>query len=385
MAVCQNIFQQVFCLSMRICSAAKGTGSANSLAAMLQDKLNAFYTNMDFTNGDTWSTQWGPVVWQAPSSQVVDQAVAVCFNKTQNIYVVAIAATNPNSSFDVFYEDLAVSPKYKCSFDKPLLGDTSAGNWAALQAILQMTDGGQSLSAFLKTVASSNGTLVFCGHSLGGGLTPLVAASLYPTGTASSGWRNVYTYGSAGPATATSEFAAQFNGNFPKTNVGPQKYAVWNLNQYNPRDIVPNAWAPGVNGPGLALITAGTDEAKMFYVNLLHADMIALVVALRGMAQSLASDPNAPTPNPYGAVNGNPFFMGDRQSASITNKQLLVAEIGYQHVQAYIEAFGVSALFPKNEVEGTIQPPLLTLAHTASVASVAAEATDPMQASVTVR
>lgn len=87
-------------------------------------------------------------------------------------------------------------------------GTTTAGNWVALQTILtQMTDEGQSLGSFLETVASADATLVFCGHSLGGGLTPLVAASLYPTGTASSGWANVYTYGSAGPATADATFA----------------------------------------------------------------------------------------------------------------------------------------------------------------------------------
>jgi hypothetical protein len=39
MAICQNIFQQIFCLSMKICSAAKDNGAAESLAETLKNNL----------------------------------------------------------------------------------------------------------------------------------------------------------------------------------------------------------------------------------------------------------------------------------------------------------------------------------------------------------
>ncbi|SEL46067.1 Lipase (class 3) [Stigmatella aurantiaca] len=373
MSICQNIFQQVFCLSTKICSAAKDRGSAKSLAATLKSNLESLYANADFANGDRWSTSWGPVVWQAPFSNVADQAVAVCFNETQKFYVVAIAATNPNSLFDGF-EDLAASPLHMQPLANPPGGSTTAGNWVALQAILtQMMSAGQPLGPFLKGVASADATLVFCGHSLGGGLAPLAAASLYPTGTASSGWKNVYTYGSAGPATADSTFAAAFNKAFPATAAGQEPYAVWNANQYNLHDVVPNAWAPGKTAPGLAQITASTQSPTeaMFYTNPLF---MLVVAALRTMTQSLASYPDG-RGNPYVALNNNPFFTGARQAGQITSSTLLEKEILYQHIQAYLEAFGVTGLFPAEEVNGTIRPPLLTLARTASAACVTAEAT----------
>ena len=39
------------------------------------------------------------------------------------------------------------------------------------------------------------------------GLTPLLAYTLYPKGSAGSGWANVYTFPTAGPTTADAGFA----------------------------------------------------------------------------------------------------------------------------------------------------------------------------------
>jgi len=369
-----DIFQQVFCLSMKVCSAAKLSGDVGSLAQALGNNLTQLYGNAEFASGDTWSTCWGPVVWQAPYSQVADQAVAVCFNETQKVYVVAIAATNPRSSFDVFYEDLAVSSAYMQAIGAAP-GHTSAGNHVALQAILGMTDKGASLQSFLSGVATSDANVVFCGHSLGGGLVPLLAASLYPGGTQSSGWKNVYTYGSAGPTTADSTFATAFNTAFPVIrDASGSAYAVWNSNLYNARDIVPNAWAPGSSlAPGLSNITATPppflkdQPDKMFYTGSAYT---TVVVALRKMAQALvASKTSTGSTNPYASVNYTLFFMGERKNGQITQANpKLGDEMLYQHIDAYIENFGVDQVIPPIEMQGAIRPPLLPLALSLSEA-----------------
>src|ERR1700744_2391193 len=94
-----DIYQQIFCLSVKVCSVATDTGPAGRLQAMLMDNLQTFLTDPAFAGGDIWEMPWGPVVWQSPHSSFADQAVAVCYNKTRNIYVVPIAATNPRSPF----------------------------------------------------------------------------------------------------------------------------------------------------------------------------------------------------------------------------------------------------------------------------------------------
>lgn len=354
MSVCTNIYQQIFCLSMKICSAAKDIGTATELSATLNANMAAFIADPDFANSDSWELAWGPQVWQAPCSTVVDQAVAVCYNSTQNIYVVPIAATNPNSPYDVFFEDLAVPPGYMHPIGGGA-GNVSAGNWAALQALLSLEDGATTLGAFLAGKANADATLVFCGHSLGGGLTPLLAYSLYPAGTASGGWKAVHSYPTAGPATADATFAAAFAKAFPV--VSGTGYQMWNANQYNARDIVPNAWAPGGTGPNLSDITA-TPATDPMFVTGVYVDMAAEVVALRKMAQALAGGSD----NPYAVANCNPLFTGTRQHSPITDDTALAQEILYQHIQAYIDQFGVGALFPGDSATRNIQPPLLALA-----------------------
>jgi hypothetical protein len=355
-----TIFQQVFALSMEICSASPETGSADALQKILTANLKTLLANPAFAGTDEWALVWGPVVWQSPYSQVVDQAAAVCYNKTANVYVTPISATNPRSAFDVFLEDAATPPAYMVA-NPANAGALSYGNYVGLQALLALVSGGQTLQAYLQGVASQSATLVFNGHSLGGGLTPLLAYALYPQGSAGSGWKAVYTYPTAGPATADSAFQAAYNAAYPSVVSPAGGYQRWNSNQYNARDVVPHAWSGCADsvGPNLNQVTASvvTPSWGMYYTSF---DISVEVVALRTLALALATDPNSGV-NPFIPVNNYQLFDAG-QPQRITSNALLAANILRQHVTAYVDTFGVAALFPNDMASLTIRPPLLPLA-----------------------
>ncbi len=354
MSVCTTIQQQVYCLAIEICAAATQTGDAATLTTYLQGELQALITNPDFTNGDDWQIVWGPAVWQAPFSDFSDQAAAVCYNSSQNVYVVPVSATNPHSPYNVFFEDLAAVPLYMVPVPGTNAGNVTVGNFAGLQALLGLQAGGTSLQDFLSGAANASDDLVFCGHSLGGGLTPLLAYTLYPNGTSGSGWKNVYTFPTAGPTTADAAFATAFNAAYPV--VSGSGYQMWNANQYNAHDLVPNAWAGASTGPGLAQVTTGIFSwtTAMYYTGV---KMSGEVAALRTMAETFAGGSS----NPYVATNNNALFTGARQYGQITDSATLAKEILFQHTVAYNEEFGVTALFDPAEVQSWIQPPLLPL------------------------
>lgn len=375
MSVCTTIQQQVYCLAIEICAAATQTGDSAKLEAYLQTELQDLLSNPDFNNGDDWQIVWGPAVWQAPFSTFSDQAAAVCYNSTQNTYVVPLSATNPNAPYNVFFEDLAAAPHYMVPMPGGNAGSVTVGNYAGLQALLSLTAGGNTLADFLTSVAGASDTLVFCGHSLGGGLTPLLAYTLYPKGTSGSGWANVYTFPTAGPTTADAGFASAFDAAYPI--VSGSGYAMWNANQYNAHDLVPNAWAPGDGStPGLAQVTSSVISwiSAMYYTGV---EMSAEIATLRTIAETYAGG----SANPFVACNNNNLFTGAREYGQITDNATLVKEILYQHTTAYNIEFGVTALFDDATVQATIAPPLLPLVRGVSgVGNAVAAATAAAQA-----
>jgi hypothetical protein len=353
-----DTFQQVFCLSMEICSASGAPGTVESLEAQLTTNFAKLFDNTNFAPG--WELVWGPVVFQSPYSDLVDQATAVCYNAAAGYYVVPIAATSPVSPFMVLIEDGAIlPPQYMRPNPIAGAGKLSYGNYVALQVLLNLTSNGQTLGQYLSGVASSSNNLVICGHSLGGGLTPLLAYALYPLGTKTknSGWQNVYTYPTAGPSTADATFQTAFNSAYPV--VQGSGYAMWNANQYNGRDIVPCAWSISTDGPNLNQITwsyTDWDNSDMFKTGLVVGGEIS---ALQLIAINFAAGVNGS--NPYVQTNNNLLWTEAQQTVPLNSNDDLVTEILYQHITAYTDQFGVSSLFPPSVMMQRIGPPLLPL------------------------
>jgi hypothetical protein len=270
--------------------------------------------------------------------------------------VVPIAATSPVSPFMVLIEDAAiVPPVYMRPNPSANAGNLSYGNYVALEALLNLVSNGQTLGQYLRGAAAASNSLVICGHSLGGGLTPLLAYALYPQGTTNSGWQNVYTYPTAGPSTADATFQTVFNNAYPiVTPSGFPGYGMWNANQFNGRDIVPHAWSVNSAGPNLNQITATHDNSGMFQTGWV---MLGEVSILQQVAVNYASGLGGT--NPYMQTNNNLLWTAAQQTVPINTNAELESEIYYQHVTAYIGEFGVGSLFPPSVVTQNIAPPLL--------------------------
>jgi hypothetical protein len=114
-----DLVQSVFLMSFASNLAMTQTGTASELQNALSIALNGgtwqgqtlpgfFPTENPSLIGGDWSVVWGPQVFQDTQDagdDVVDNALYVAFSPSQQTYVVAIAATTGQSSYDWVKED----------------------------------------------------------------------------------------------------------------------------------------------------------------------------------------------------------------------------------------------------------------------------------------
>jgi hypothetical protein len=251
-----DLWQQVFTMSMLANRDSQLTGNASMLEGDLAQTLHNALNNAGFQAliGSSWEVAWGPCVYENQDDLIKDNAMYVAHNTASNIYVVAIAATNPISNFDLFQEDWAVNPIKAWPYGTTLPSGTSfpadvaiaPGTSLGVDILLQqMADPttGQPLAAFLQSVQSTSATLVFTGHSLAGALAPTLACALITQGDLdSSQWAHVYVYPTAGPTPGNAGFVELFATLFPQPTAGTQPWQVWNSLLWNSLDLVPHAW-----------------------------------------------------------------------------------------------------------------------------------------------
>lgn len=239
-----------------------------------------------------WQLTWGPGVFEfVPSSTGrADNTAYVVYSPSLNLYVVAVAGTDPAAFLDWFDEDFQVGANACVNWSgfNPLTGAQPAGI-AANSSVPQISLGtaiglwalaGQltpsqfapaatknlSLGAYLQQLASttnSTATLLFTGHSLGGALSPTLAnwfVGQIPSTNLSK--PVVYAMPTAGPTPGNSAYQSAWDALFPQTAVStlpspfnppvtPSPYvstqipnSVTNLNNdvWNQDDVVPHAW-----------------------------------------------------------------------------------------------------------------------------------------------
>jgi hypothetical protein len=273
--------QQVFALSMWSNKATWQNGDADSLAKYLQTQINAAYQTYETQVGN-WETVWGPAVFVGEynrlSTTLADNAMYVAYNSVSNTYVVAIAATNAQSSYDWAMEDFQVGSTVPFTpvgapIDPSLSGavisvgtNLGIGNLLGLKPQAGFPGAGLSLQTFLADLPKqsywqASPTLFFTGHSLGGALSPALALSLFPSAQSKAPFGYVYVIPTAGATPWNEAFTNGFNTVFPQTldpSAAGAPYGYFNTALWNYYDVVPHAW--------YLLNSSNTDTAYPPYV-----------------------------------------------------------------------------------------------------------------------
>ncbi|WP_394824964.1 lipase family protein [Pendulispora albinea] len=353
-----NIIQTVYQLS-RFSNLGDGlTGSASDiqtqLAKLIDGKLSANSQQLG-----TWTRVWGPCVYQdaASNSNVADNVLYVAYNTQANCYVVAIAGTNGNSNYDAKTLDDNVSTLIAFPFGITPTNSTmppgaiSRGNvsqGAALGTtnLLNLQDTTGSVQSFLNAKASSNATLIFTGHSLGGSLSPTLAYWLYPTAFDTARWgHQVFVLPTAAPATGDQGFVNGFKAIFPpKALSGIANYGFFNQVIWNKFDVVPHSWT---NLEKVLPYNAENDviwkgDDGSFQTLYGEIDDAFAATAIYLFVQSKYN--LIPTPNPYVRLPAQ-MFIPSQPPPPVTDLNSFNNAMAQEHLQAYDSFFGV----PSNE------------------------------------
>lgn len=282
-----DAYQQVFGMACLVGRAGGYKGTASELQEQLQYDLSFYLNNVPPVTvlGQTqpstadasvtpvlgsWDLVWGPALVEMNQDGVADNAVfvakceAVAFpgGPVMPAYVVAIAATNPDSLYDWESEDFAVSEVVNWTTYNPLNFKTepyqnnvpfiSKGTATGISNLMRLITPdtaaapGTSLESFLSGLKPDpNTAIIFCGHSLAGALSPTLALYLKEQKTLDA-FGLTLVYPTAGPTPGEVNFADLFNQTFPALPSGWQQqslpYQSWNTMHWNDLDVVPHAW-----------------------------------------------------------------------------------------------------------------------------------------------
>ncbi len=165
-------------------------------------------------------------------------------------YVIAIAGTNPTSTFNWIVEDFQVSRQVVWKPDADEDAKISFGTSIGFDILLNLEPGpgrpgtGRTLVEFLWEDATALGSreidLWVCGHSLGGALAPTLALWLTEDAGVRELWdpyrrASVSTMPMAGASPGNADFSARLEAAFPGDRT--RRYV-------NTLDVVPHAWEP---------------------------------------------------------------------------------------------------------------------------------------------
>ncbi len=326
----------------------------------LQDIIDN-YVNANAADGEHWEVTWGPVGVADPKKNpgIPANVMYAAKNSTSGTdYVVAIAGTLPGSTYDVLNED----KKSELQTFKAPGGNSfsiSQGTIDGLSMLLNLQDssglfliGSDAGDGYLQSIngAGDDINVVVTGHSLGGALSPAMALTLYyarqasgTLGSQSQGnWdtkelATVSFLETAGPAVGNQDYVNQLG------KACPNSAAIWNC-----IDIVPHAWWNLEDSQGLCNSSAShpVNSIKQIYTpyDASYVPSDRLTALIDGAIEKQSPD-HIPINNQYG-------FIGEFQTFSIPskcsfNKNIYyIAEIMYQHIEAYCIHFNCLPLLP---------------------------------------
>jgi lipase (class 3) len=247
--------QMVYCFTFSV-GAAGGLSFDNSSGGGVQAmqtyattvaKAVLADTTIQGLIGTDWVPVWGPVVYtEDPGSNTVhaDNTMACYYSPSNNMFVVAVAGTNPNSPFDWLTEDFEVHTMVPwATMSGAGSGNISEGTSTGLLVLLTMKDSNSNtllaaLSSYIKANNVTKAVVAVGGHSLAGALSPCLALFLYNNRSAwdPGGTQTLSAFPTAGPTPGDSGFASYYEGVIKEGGI------VYS-SLYNAIDVVPHAWA----------------------------------------------------------------------------------------------------------------------------------------------
>jgi Lipase (class 3) len=342
--------QTVFTLSMFSNLGADLTGSVEFIEQKLAERISTALTLSAFAIGK-WEIIWGPAVYQSQlfHSNRADNVMYVARKASgradSNEIVVAIAGTNPSSSFDWLLEDFFVNEQVAWPYGMPpshLHPKLAAGTAMGL-SILQNVRPGPKLPGagmiFLDAIReeiSGKRKMTITGHSLGGALSPVVALWLADTQFQwdPSGYVRIFCLPSAGPTPGNFDFASYYTGSL----VGTRTNRVHNL-----LDVIPHAWAQD-----------DLEQIPFLYEPFIPFDLEVEELVLVAIADSFFgryAQINPTAVGLRGTMNQDIISSGKKTFANF------VTQMVYQHVDAYFKLLLVS------EVLNILAPSFALLGH----------------------
>ena len=366
-----DLWQQAFCLASMAGAAGAKRGDPTTLANELSTILNGFYAE-SATQLGPWSTVWGPAIYVSRPSGEGFPANAIYVAATNDgstsTYVIGTAGTNPLSIYDWVQEDLDV--EHTATWDsafpslqpygvpsglrgEPFVSAATAlgiNDLLGLVAIDGLPGAGQSLLTFLESLPAATteqATLIFCGHSLAGALSPTLALALFnPSGGKLdlSSWQQVYVYPTAGPTPGNAALGSFLASVFPPVAAAqPQlePYQVWNQNVWNTFDVVPHAWKISMLKEILTLYPSCWSPVPP---SLAAAVAFAAYRSVKGAEyRPVTGGGHA---GPYVPIANQPLQGAFHGSTAVTDAKSFIDQAAYQHTTAYDVLLRVNSLLP---------------------------------------
>lgn len=264
--------QQIHCISS-LTNASFGVSfsSFSALQAFTIKVISDVLANTTIQGyiGSDWTPVWGPVVVsENPNAKTVvaDNTMLLLYSPSQNLFVLGIAGTNIDSTYDWMKEDFSVNTRVLWTdvmgsgFNMPSNAYPKAaiggGAYTGLSILLAMTDSNgktmiQALGDYLGTI-NQPAQLAVAGHSLGGALAPVMGLYLHDSQQFSNNWNSsgkvtsIGIHATAGPTPGEQNFAKYVPYVIAHPISGQATLTYESL--YNTLDVVPQAWQASTLG-----------------------------------------------------------------------------------------------------------------------------------------
>ncbi len=323
------IQKQVFTLSWLTGRASVGPWDTKTLQAAI-NKLPKPCSN--------WKVVWGPHYTLADLNFAASNTMFVAQQQDDGgnplpVYVVAVAGTNANSLYDLLHEDLDIdSTEWKLAGNGPSVLKVTTGDRDGLKNLLGMQWPFNDIRGFLASIQKPDVTLWFTGHSLGGALSPMLMLALMDPHSALdtkktqlSLWKQVNLLATAGPSIGNQAFVDYFRKLFSASNATTT--FVWNAN-----DVVPHSWASS----SMQALTSPKNIYGLTFAP--DSKLAAMIAKQQDNAAQHAYVQFQPTPAFECALQ--PYTNSMKSPESWNPDSEFVAQLGYQHLNAYLGQFG---------------------------------------------